>query len=311
MPEIDLNLLRIFDALMEFRSVTGAARHIGVTQSAVSHALARLRNALDDPLFLRGPSGLQPTARAEEMASAVRLGLVHFREALARTGFDPAQEERHFTIAAGAYFCTLLVPALVERIRSEAPGISLQIVPVTEMLPSLLDRGAVDLALGATVEAPTRLVVEPLYEEEMVWIASLENPIAQFPADAAQLLEQPRVLLAPGQPFEAAGRSAGDQIIPRELREWGAAVSSRDSITVYDSQTAVAIIARTNLVALVPRKVATHALARDTIRVLDPPAGTQPFGLSMIWHARQRSDAGLEWLRSRIREAMLPADDRP
>src|ERR1700761_3785311 len=110
MIDLDLNLLRTFDALMEHRSVTRAASHLGVTQSAVSHALARLRKTLDDPLFLRGPTELQPTTRAAEMAGGVRRGLLQFQGALAGTAFEPARAERHFTIAASTYFCTQLIP---------------------------------------------------------------------------------------------------------------------------------------------------------------------------------------------------------
>ena len=96
MVEVDLNLLRVFDTLYELRSVTRAASRLGLTQSAVSHALGRLRRAIDDPLFVRAPGGLQPTARAVEMAPGVREGLVQLRGALSPTLFDPASAVRRF-----------------------------------------------------------------------------------------------------------------------------------------------------------------------------------------------------------------------
>ncbi len=307
MAEIDLNLLRTFDALMEHRSVTRAAAHLGVTQSAVSHALARLRNVLDDPLFVREQHGLQPTARAEEMAGGVRRGLLQFRDALAPTAFDPAGAERHFTIAAGSYFCTLLIPALIERVRQEAPGISLRLVPTTEMLVPLLDRGAVDLAFGASFEAPARLVVEPLYEEKFVWIAARANPIADKRISADEISNEARIVIVPGQPFEATGKIDGDRspsFHQADQSEWKIAMPMRGGVTVYDSHTAVALVARTDLVACVPRKLAALAISQGSVVALEHAPDEVSHELAMIWHAKQRSDLGLAWLRDKVRGAV-------
>jgi DNA-binding transcriptional LysR family regulator len=306
MFNLDLNLLRTFDALIEHRSVTRAASHLGVTQSAVSHALARLRNVLDDQLFIREQNGLQPTARAEEMAGGVRRGLLQFQDALARTAFDPASAERHFTIAAGSYFCTLLIPALIARVRREAPGISLRLVPVTEMLVPLLDQGAIDLAFGASFEAPVRLVVEPLYEEKMVWIAARGNPIADKWA-SADVIDHACIKTVPGRPFETVGKMTRDHSIPfhqADQADWEIAVHRRGSITVYDSSTAVALIARTDLVACVPKKVAALAISQGGVVALDHAPDETSHEISMIWHAKQRSDPGMCWLRDKIREAV-------
>jgi len=104
MVNIDLNLLRIFDILYDERSVTRAAAHLFFTQSAVSHALARLREVLGDPLFLRIPSGLQPTERAQQLAPRLRVALAEIRSAVAPPMFDPAKTRQHFVIAAGSDF---------------------------------------------------------------------------------------------------------------------------------------------------------------------------------------------------------------
>ncbi len=142
------------------------AERLGPTQSAVSHALGRLRRELDDPLFLRSGNGLRPTARADEIALAIREGLRQLRGALTSPTFDPALASRRFTIAAGAYFCTLLVPQLVQRLRQEAPEVTLHIVPIAETLISSMDRGAVDLALAGYIGMPRRFVQEPMHPEE-------------------------------------------------------------------------------------------------------------------------------------------------
>jgi DNA-binding transcriptional LysR family regulator len=131
MMDIDLNLLRIFDILYDERNVTRAAARLFLTQSAVSHALARLREVLGDPLFMRIPSGLQPTERAHQLAPRLRVALAEIRSAVATPIFDPAKTHQRFVIAAGSYFCMLIVPSLIALARKSAPGITLQIVNIS------------------------------------------------------------------------------------------------------------------------------------------------------------------------------------
>jgi DNA-binding transcriptional LysR family regulator len=303
MIELDLNLLRVFDALIELRSVTRAADRLGLTQSAISHALGRLRRALDDPLFLRGPSGLQASARAEEIAPGIREGLLQLRSALAPPEFDPATATRRFAIAGGTYFCVLLIPTLVERLRREAPGVSLRIVPAAEGIAGLLDRGTIDLALGGTVEVPARFVVENLYDEEMVWIASAANPIVQRPFDAAHLAKQPRVIIALHKPLEASYSMAetSHQLFVGGHPDWETQTGS-PVLTVFDSQAAVAAVARSDLVAMIPRRMAEHGRRQEPIALLGVATDDNSMTLAMLWHSKQRADAGLAWLRGLIQE---------
>src|SRR5580692_10410569 len=100
---LDLNLLRVFDAMADELNVTRAGGRLGLSQSAVSHALRRLRHALQDPLFVRGPEGMRPTARAEEIAPRLRQGLAQVQEALSPTAFSPSTTTRRFTIATSGY----------------------------------------------------------------------------------------------------------------------------------------------------------------------------------------------------------------
>src|SRR5579871_2137367 len=164
----DLNLLRIFDLLFEERSVSRAARRLSLTQSAVSHALARLREMMGDPLFTRGAGGLQPTARAEELAPQLREILVRIRTALSPPSFDPRSSSREFTIAAGAYVCRLLLPPLVALARAAAPGVTLRIVNVNQALLDELDQGSVDIGIGAFEEIPARIKSLPLFNDTAV-----------------------------------------------------------------------------------------------------------------------------------------------
>src|SRR3984957_4727212 len=139
MAEIDLNLLRVFDTLYEERNVTRAAARLFLTQSAVSHALARLRDVLGDPLFVRIPSGLQPTERAHQLAPRLQVALAEIRSVVAAPIFDPAKTIRSFTISAGSPFCMLFVPRLIALARKSAPSITLQIVNPNANLAQTLD----------------------------------------------------------------------------------------------------------------------------------------------------------------------------
>src|ERR1700754_4162455 len=124
---LDLNLLRVLDVMLEERSVTRAGARLGLTQSAVSHALNRLRYLLNDDLFVRGPSGMQPTPRAVEMGPQVHAALNQLQAALAPSDFDPATTERRFAVVAGAYASAVLAPPLASRLAEAAPQADLMI----------------------------------------------------------------------------------------------------------------------------------------------------------------------------------------
>lgn len=305
MAEVDLNLLRVFDTLYELRSVTRAASRLGLTQSAVSHALRRLRDAIDDPLFVRAPGGLQPTARAVEIAPGVREGLVQLRGALSPTIFDPATATRNFTIAAGSYFCALLVPELLRRVRVRAPRVVLRVVPLGAELLSELDDSIVDIALGAFSRIPPRLVTAPLFHEDLVWIAAGDNPLAHGPIDLAALPDHPRLAISVGRPFEALKAIAAEGVLERKSvadATGQATVADRgdECAAVYDALTATAIVGQTDLVALVPRRFAERDADRFGFVVLDEAGQGDGIDLMMLWHNKFDEDAGLAWLRDVI-----------
>jgi DNA-binding transcriptional LysR family regulator len=297
--EPDLNLLRVFDMLMEQRSVTRAAERLHLTQSAVSHALGRLRGVLGDPLFVRSPGGLRPTARAEEIAPGIREGLARLRGALSPPDFDPAHASRRFTIATGSYFCDLVVPRLVEQLQADAPNVALRVVPITDTLDHELDRGVVDLVLGGAIKAAARFIEEPLFDEQVVWIAATDNPIARESFDPARIAELPQVVIAVSRPLDAMPPTEGQlaRLFPRLLVD--AERTPRDPlVSVYDSQTAIAVVARSGSVARVPRRLAAPAAAAARIVILSPAVITAP--LSMLYHQKQQDDAGLAWLRAMV-----------
>lgn len=297
--DLDLNLLRIFDTLMELQSVTRAADRLGLTQSAVSHALGRLRRTVDDPLFVRTARGLQPTARAAGMAPGIREGLRRLHDTLAPPRFEEGRASRRFTIAAGGYFCALIIPALIERARIEAPSVSFHITPATEHLANALERGTVDLALGSFPRVPGQFRVEILFEEEMVWIAAQGSPLAHARFDAEQIARYPRVAITIRRPFDPADAMNDYDHLANALAAGERGLTRGDGTTVYDSQTAVAVVACSDMVALVPRRMAERE--PDRVAILGTAGHDNRVPIAMLWHTRQHDDPGLAWLRLNIR----------
>ena len=197
MMDIDFNLLRIFEILYDERHVTRAAARLFLTQSAVSHALGRLRVALDDPLFIRIPSGLRPTERAHQLAPRLRAALAEIRSAVAAPRFDPANTRQRFVISAGPYFYTLVVPNLIALARKSAPGITLQIVNIRADVAQALDQQQIDIALGALKKVPPRLRSEVMFRDEKAGAIGTHHPLAERPFDEA-LRRLPLVVLPSG-----------------------------------------------------------------------------------------------------------------
>src|SRR5882672_4782433 len=145
----DLNLLIVFDAVMQERSVTRAGQRIGLSQPAMSHALGRLRHMLKDELFIRAPDGMVPTPRAEELAQPLRSALSEMQRALEPTAFDPAAADRNFALALNNYAAVVLAAPLVTAVAAAAPSVRLELRPSGTLdLVDRLDRGDLDLALG-------------------------------------------------------------------------------------------------------------------------------------------------------------------
>ena len=149
LQRIDLNLFRVFEAILQHRSVTGAAKMLGVTPSAVSHALSRLRRSLDDELFVHGDDGMEPTARALELAPSIRDGLGRIDDALAAKPFVPSDSTRAFRISATDYGAVTLLPGLIRRLCEVAPQVELRVFPCNRTdVVRHLDEGRIDLVIG-------------------------------------------------------------------------------------------------------------------------------------------------------------------
>ena len=306
LARIDLNLLALFEVIFSECHVGRAARRLSLTPSAVSHGLSRLRRLLNDPLFLRVPKGVVPTARAMTLAEPIADVLARARNVLAAAEpFDPARSKRRFVIGAPDGLSPVFLSPLLTRLQRSAPGIDIglrQLLPPSggqsverAWLPALaeLERGAMDIAVAPIDRAPARFVSRVLYDEDFVVVARKRHPFALKPTlqrfcDARHLVVS----------MTADPRGFLDE----ELARQGA--SRRVALTVPDFGAGLAIVADTDLIAAMPRRfVAIHA-ARFGVVAREAPLRLRKFSIRATVPRVALMDAGLSWLFDELREAV-------
>jgi len=289
---IDLNLLTVLNALLIERHVTRAAEQLGMSQPAVSHALSRLRHLLDDPLFVRGPSGLTPTARALSLAEPLRTALDSIRSIMDLPRFDPAASKMCFRLAMSDYGAALILPGLISRLRAEAPGIDLVITQTTreEMTRQVID-GELDLAIGVFPSLASELRSSVIIQEQFKCLVDRRNPrLRQGKLSLDAYLDAPHVLVS------ARGEAVGE--VETALAELG---KSRRLVAILPHfNVAPDLIAGTDLVLTLASRGLDAFRNDERILVIDPPFRISPFAFIQVWHARNDGSQPLQWLRGLI-----------
>ncbi|MCC6750329.1 MAG: LysR family transcriptional regulator [Deltaproteobacteria bacterium] len=291
---VDLNLLLVLEALFAERSVTRAAASLGLSQPAASHALRRLRELFGDPLFVRGPQGLRPTARAEAMGAPLALALQVLRRTLSEPPpFDPAASHRRFTLAATDLAQVTLLPPLLGALARGAPGISVLVRPVpAEETERLLAEGELDLALALPGPDRPGLYRQALFEERFVCVLRKGHPAARRRLTLDRFCALPHLLVAP--------RGAPGGLVDSSLAELGR--TRRVTLTVSQFLVAPHVVAHSDLAWTAPTRIA-KAYARLLPLVLRPvPLPLGGFTLAQLWHERQHRDPAHLWFRARLAE---------
>lgn len=292
---IDLNLLVILDALLSEQHVTRAAERLHLSQPAVSHALARLRDLLCDPLLVRAGSGLVPTARALELAAPLAETLAQVQSLLAPNTFDPTSASRTFRLAMSDYGAAIILPGLIRTLRTEAPGIDLQISHASRegMVDGLLN-GDIDLAAGVLPELPGELRSTPLFEERYVCLLDRHSLPANGQLDLPTYLSRPHVLLEM--------RGSGTPEIERTLT----ALRERRRVAISLPHWSVApqFISGTDLILTVASR-ALNEVDGESLIVVPPPFEIAPFTFVSAWHKRRGGDQALNWLNRRIEQGIV------
>jgi DNA-binding transcriptional LysR family regulator len=304
--QLDLNLLRVFDAILETRSVTIAASALGLTQSTVSNQLARLRDAFDDPLFVRTAEGMVPTPRAEAMADPIRKSLVAIRFCVEeQLGFDPATSDRTFKIYMSDVGQMVFLPRLLERTSKVAPSVNIHSVqvPRSRMRDMALEAGDVDLAMGYFEDFDGSYRQQKLFEERYVGMVRRNHPTIRETLPLDIFLATPQLVYQPRGGGHGYQESAVDQAFV------DAGVPRRVAVRAAHAMGVTSIVSSTDLLVVVPSRLAAVCRELADISVLPLPVDIPSFQIKQHWHERFHRDPGNCWLRRLAAE--LFQDQRP
>lgn len=301
---LDLNLLRVFDAVMAEGSLTRAAAALAMTQPAVSHAIKRLRLAVGEALFTRTANGMRPTPRARELWPPVREALSQMRQALSPDAFDPATDAVHFRLALADITAALLSPPLVQRIERDGLALSLSMLPLTDRDPrKLLEAGDADLAighfpqvmasLGQDVQASAPWRHTRLYSARQVCVMRRGHPLADQPLSWDTFCAARHLLVSfSGQP---------EGSVDQQLDAMGR--SRRIVLTVNPYFAASRVVAQSDLLTVLPQGLVEAAGTPLELVSRPLPVELPLLHVDMLWHRRLDGHPAHEWLRSTVADA--------
>ncbi len=293
---IDVNLLVALDALLQERQVTRAARRLGITQSAMSQSLQRLRELFEDPLLIRRGAVMVPSPFADGLRGPLREALRGLEATVSsRSRFDPATTERTFRLAAFDVYAINVVPRLSARLRESAPGASLRVEPLSmrDVVEQQRD-GRVDVALLVPRASPVDLLVEPVIEESLVSMARTGHPILKSRQPTVdEFLRWPHVTFQ----ITGEGPTAADERLAAQGR------SRNVQVVVPYFLAAPAIVCSSDLIATVPRSAALAFREHWPVELFRSPLHPMTYVVHMSWPRHLEADDGNRWFRDQVRAA--------
>ena len=298
LQKLDLNLLLLFEALMEEGSVTGAAKRLLLTQAGVSHALTRLRAVLKDDLFIRSKGRMQPTARAVALAEPLRDALVQLDAALNPSAFDPAQSRQIFRIVATDYFATIVLPSLIFRLEKEAPQVDLRILSNSlGDVGAMLSSSDVDFAAGLFKNRMTGAMradcsSTTLFHDKYVCVMRKDHALAHKTLTKARYLAGKHILFSP--------TGSLDYGIEKYLRPIG--VQRHIGVVLSHYLAAPLILQNSDMIMTVPGRLADFYVSRYKVRVAPLPLKVPPIAIQFVWNSRFDDHPAYRWFRSLVAE---------
>jgi DNA-binding transcriptional LysR family regulator len=284
--------LSVFQEVYRERQISAAARRLGLTQSAVSNALARLRRTFGDELFVRTAHGMQPTPLAQQMAEPIGAAMAQVALALSqRSRFDATTSGRRFTLAMTDVGEVYFMPVLIERCRAVAPNVEIASIRANGLtLKDDMETGRVDLAIGAFEDVSEALYHRALFRQRFVSMFRKDHPLAKGKVDLARFVAAPHLIVD-------AAQSPYDRINGL-LEKAGVTAGTRFRVPHF---TAVPYIVSTSeLVVTVPQKLAESAASPFGLKWIEPPLALPTLQTNVFWHRRFNHDPGIQWLRGLI-----------
>lgn len=293
---LDPKLLRLFDVLYATGSVTRAAEQLGQSQPTVSIWLGKLRQALDDPLFVRTPDGMAPTPRATELIGPAREALQAMRQlAVGRGEFDPALVQRRFRICMTDASHITLLPHILAHVRALAPGVTLEAATIDGNTARALQDGDADLAIGFLPWLEAGFYQQSLYTQDWVCLVNAQHPRIGETLDLEAYQREAHIAIA---------RGTGAQLLQQALD--GAGVQRRVVLELPGFLGLQTMVSCTDLIATLPRHIGRTLALRGDMRLHACPVPVPSFVVKQHWHARFHQDAANRWLRGLCAKLFLP-----
>lgn len=299
LKDIDLNLLRLFDAVHRTRNVSRAAEQLELTQPAASQGLTRLRLLLKDPLFVRAPAGVRPTPKADQLAEAVRQAMRLLEQALGESAqFEPARSLKAFRLHLSDIGESRFLPVLMGALREAAPGVRLETAPVpAEQIAAALDEGRLDFAFGFLPTVKDTQRVELLRDRYIVLLRARHPMLRRLRRLHREVHEnEPRVLEALRELEFVAVRTHSDTL--RILRMLD--LDERIRLVTHHFLVLPDIVQATDLAVLMPRSIAQGIAPRGTCSIVELPLPLRDFAVSLHWSRRFQDDPANRWLRELV-----------
>jgi DNA-binding transcriptional LysR family regulator len=296
LKNLDMHLLRCFEALMDERSVSRAAERMHVSQPAMSHALARLRQHFDDPLLLRAQKEMVPTRCALTVRESVGRILLETENLFLRAvAFKPEASRMKFVLTAPEFVEHVLVPKLLRRLQREAPGITLEIrVPDPERAAEWLEKGEIDFRLGWLRKPPPMLRSQLLFRDGFVCLARKGHPQIRGAITQEQYFSLPHVRSRFVR-NSTSGRVI-DEVVAAHGRKLNVAVLMQNVFTVFHA------VAHSDLIATVPSRLVQGVPTQLPIQVLDTPITIPDLRINLFWHERTHQETSHRWFRQLLTE---------
>jgi len=293
---VDLNLLVALDTMLNERHITRAASRLGLSQPAVSNALGRLRHIFKDELLVRSGSGMQLTPRAEELKQSIQPLLRQIERVFdADTSFEAARSSRTFAIRLSDLLEFLLLPALLDNLRQEAPGVGLDVLhlPPAKTVDAL-EKDEIDLAVSMGLEPSSAIRSAVLFRDRMVCLMRNSHPLAHGELTREAFLAQRHLKVS----MSPADLRFADDVLAREGLERNVGLNVPHWLIVPQ------VLVRSDLVAVVPHRFAAAVAGRSLV-LLDLPFASGSFEWTLYWHRRHEGSRAIAWLRDAMQRACL------
>lgn len=312
---IDLNLIKVFDAVYEDRNLLRAGKRLNLSQSAVSHALTRLREVVGDELFVRTAKGMAPTARAMAMADDLRSSLRKIEATLGVEPFDPLKSTRRFTIAANDHLTLVLIAELSRLMVMEGPHIDLVVRPSTRIdLAEQIDVGRIDLALGIFAQVPPRLSARTLMTQGELIVMRKGHPATRRKLALQDLVRYPLVTVSVGGQEEGAvggfilerGLARQSEMFDRHALEEalaGIGEVPRYRMTMSHALAIPALLRGSDMLSIMPSSLARSLAGCNDLLMREPPYPSVSSTFRGVWHSRNDHDSAHLWLRDCVARA--------